>query len=403
MSRIACIALCASLLGCSQTPEQKDYSRPLPEGVSALVRVAPEDWPDFTGTIGDGRALRESVANSLSFMSKPSSHKYFPIAGLSHERVLASLLRFSQLLDAGLSSTELERALRREFELYSSRGWDGSGEVLFTAYCEPIYRGSRTRDATYRYPLYKLPPDLVKDERGKILGRRTDQGLVPYYTRKQLETSGHLRGLELCYLADPFDAFVVHVQGSARIRLVEGGELRVGYAGKNGRAYTSVGKRLVAEGAISADRISLQAIREHFRAHPENLRQTLWCNESFVFFTETSGGPYGSLGVPVTPERSLATDRSIFPPACICFVDTEVPSEATVRRGKPRFEPFRGFLCDQDTGGAIRSAGRADLFLGAGTVAERRAGHTKQEGRLYYLVVRSELVAEVGRRTKAGL
>ncbi len=382
----ALVALC--LLGCASAPPPKDYTRPLPAGAAALEKVPPEAWPDLGASLGSPSSLRAALENSLSFLAKPSSHQRFPIAGVSHDQVRIGCERFLALLDQGLRGAALQEALRRDFDLYRSRGWDGSGEVLFTAYCEPIYEGSLTPDAEFRYPLYRLPSDLVKDAEGNTLGRRTAGGLVPYPSRRELESSGQLAGLELVWLADPVDAYVVHVQGSARIRLTTGGELRVGYAGKNGQPYESLGHWLVAQGAIPKERISLEAIRAWLAAHPERLWEALWHNPSYVFFTETVGGPYGSLNVPVLPGRSIATDRTIFPPAALCFLTTSLPFAAA---GSPTgyvFRPFAGFLCNQDTGGAIRSPGRADIFLGSGPEAERRAGYTKQEGRLYFLLAK---------------
>ncbi len=378
---LACLAF--AVCGCATQAPVKEYTRPLPTGASALVLVPQDQWPELGAALGNPESLRQAVVHSLEFLSRPSSQQRFPVAGVSHERMQRSLQSFLELLDAGLQGSALDAALRQRFELYRSRGWDGSGEVLFTAYCEPIYAGSRTPSETYRYPLYSLPPDLVKDAEGNTLGRQTDAGLVPYPARRELESSGMLQGLELVYLENPFDPFVVHVQGSARIRLAEGGELRIGYAGKNGQPYTSIGKLLVEQGKIPGARISLQAIRDYLAAHPQELQGLLWQNASFVFFTETEGGPYGSLNVPVIGGRSLATDRDIFPAAGLCFVETSLPfAEGTGFV----FRRFAGFMCNQDTGGAIRSPGRADLFLGSGPEAERRAGHTKQEGQLYFLL-----------------
>jgi membrane-bound lytic murein transglycosylase A len=236
----------------------------------------------------------------------------------------------------------------------------------------------------------------VKDEEGKCLGKRTDAGIVPYDTREQIEGNGTLagKGLELVWLRDRFEAYVVHVQGSARIELPDGRKLRIGYAGKTDRPYRSVGQALTDDGRLRRDDLSLFTMREYFARHPEDLDRYLFLNESYVFFTEHQDGPYGSLNAKVTPMRTIATDKSVFPRGALAFVDTRLP--AATPSGGVTSRPYRGFVLDQDTGGAIRSAGRCDLFIGTGPQAEHLAGRTRAEGKLYYLFLRED---EMGRGT----
>jgi membrane-bound lytic murein transglycosylase A len=176
------------------------------------------------------------------------------------------------------------------------------------------------------------------------------------------------------------------VQGSARIKLPDGTELRLGYAGKNEHPYTSLGGLLVKDGRVPKDRMSLTAIKEYFAAHPEELDYYVYQNPSYVFFQENQGGPYGCLGVTVTPYHSLATDKKVFPPGCIGFFDAELPVWTSL--DTIGFQPTARFALDQDRGGAIRSAGRSDIFLGTGPPAERLAGYMQREGRLYYIFVK---------------
>jgi membrane-bound lytic murein transglycosylase A len=255
--------------------------------------------------------------------------------------------------------------------------------VLFTAYCEPIYQGSLTPTAEFKYPLYKLPPDLVKEKDGTPRGRKTASGeITSYYSRREIEERQILKGLELVYLRDPLEVYIIPVQGSGRIQLANGTEMRIGYAGKTDRPYTSIGKEMVREGKIPKGELSLQKMKDYFRAHPEQVRDYIYRNESYVFFTKREGGPYGSLNVPLTPLHSIATDKSVFPRAAVAYAVTQMPQSSL----KP--EPFRSFLLDQDTGGAIRSAGRSDIYYGSGPDAESKAGHTQNEGRLYYIFLK---------------
>jgi membrane-bound lytic murein transglycosylase A len=374
----------ALLGGCKTTP---DYNQALPEGMAALIPLGPKDeMPDFGSDWGGRMELLAAVDQSLAWTRREHAKQFFPIEGVSHERALRSLERFRELLESSRGPDDFERALAEEFTVYKSAGWNGvGGGVQFTAYCTPILQGSLAESARYRFPLYAMPPDLVKAKDGVVLGWDSPGGTLPHFpTRRTIEAKGLLkgRGLELVWLADPIDAFLAHVNGSAFIELDDGGELRLGYSAKNGRAYTSLGKELEADGKL--ERASLRAIREWAANAPEEeVLEYLHRNASYVFFTPITGTPHGSLDVEVSPERSIATDKTLFPRGAVTFVEAEVPAA-----GGAEPAPFARFLMDQDTGGAIRTAGRADLYLGIGPDAEARAGQTKSEGQLYYLFLK---------------
>ncbi len=372
------LPLLSVLVACKTTP---DYSNALPEGAPALIPLGPrEEIPDFSEGWRSRGELLPALENSLAWTRREHAKQFFPQAGIDHERALASLERFREILASSLGPTEFQRSIEREFTVYKSAGWDGKGGgVLFTAYCTPILRGSLERDSTHRYPLYGLPGDLVKGRDGSVLGWETALGRRPEYpSRAAIEASGMLKGLELVWLADPIDAYLAHVNGSAFIELGEGSMYRLGYAGKNGRAYTSLGRELESDGKIPKGQASLASIRAWARsASEEELRDYLNRNESFVFFTPIDGNPHGSLDVEVTGGRSLATDKTLFPRGAAVFIESP--------EGRA---PMNRFLFDQDTGGAIRTAGRADVYLGIGPEAEEAAGRTKIEGQLYYLFLK---------------
>jgi len=305
------------------------------------------------------------------------------------------------VLKTATSPEDFHRRIIEEFDVYESVGCDNRGTVLFTGYCTPEYRASLKPTEEYRYPLYKLPPDdsplaVVKGEKGQVLGRMLGGKIVPYPTRAELESGKMLAGLELVYLRDRLEAYLVHVQGSARLILPDGSVMEVGYAGSNGREYKSLRDMLMKDRKLSAEKCSLMGIKEYFRQHPEELEKYIMQNDRFIFFTEMPGGPYGSLGVPVTPMASLATDKSgkreIYPRGCIAFIQTELPfaDDGSVKKRK-----YSGFVLDQDTGGAIRSAGRADVYMGIGPIGERLAGHTLSEGRIYYIFVKEPLLPKL--------
>lgn len=239
--------------------------------------------------------------------------------------------------------------------------------MLFTGYFEPEIQGARQRGGRYQHAIYALPADLITG--------------VPYFTRFQIEQDGLLadKGLELAWLADPVDLFFLQVQGSGRIRLSDGDVMRVGYAGKNGHDYTSVGKVLVERGLCDAGQISSDVIRDWVRDNGDEGRALLWENKSYVFFREIAElaselGPLGAMNQPVTAGRSIAVDPAF------------VPLGAPVWIEKQGTEPINRLMVAQDTGSAIKGAQRADIFFGTGNAAGVQAGAVKDGGRMIVLM-----------------
>jgi membrane-bound lytic murein transglycosylase A len=384
------IGVFLTLLGaCSApAPSRPDYQRPLAPGTDALIPLrSGEAAPDFRAQWHQRSDILPALEGSIGWANKPSSRQHFPMAGIGHARNLASLNRFQDLLVNSRSADEFAQALKNEFQVYRSAGWDGrGGGVLFTGYCTPILDGRLQRNAEYSFPLYRLPPDLVKGAAGEILGRETASGLQPYPTRRSIERRDLLanQGLELVWLRDPIDAYIAHVNGSAVVRLGDGSLMRLGYSGKNGRPYSSLRGALERAGEIQPEESGLPALRAWAGREPvDKVLSFLHRNQTYVFFIPIAGTPHGSLNVPVTARRTLATDKTLFPRGALVFVDTQLPSAHGL--GKV---PFRQFMFDQDTGGAIRTAGRADIYLGVGETAEVQAGSTVAEGQLYYLFLR---------------
>jgi len=366
--------------GCRTTP---DYHRPLLPGAPALLELGPDEaLPSVAHEWQRRDELLPALERSIAWTRREHARRFFPIAGITHERALRSLERFRDLLEGSAGPVAFEHAVAREFTVYKSAGWDGrGGGVLFTGYCTPILHGSTQPTERFRHPLYALPDDLEKGPDGEILGWRTRFGLLEYPSRSAIEAGGLLRdrGLELVWLEDPLDAYVAHVNGSAFVELEDGQLLRFGYAGKNGLPYTSLGRELIAEGEVAEEAMSLAAIRAWARtAPPDRVEELLHRNRSYVFFQPIDGNPHGSLDVEVTAGRSLATDKTLFPRGALVFVDAKLAAEGPS-------QPFRQFLFDQDTGGAIRTAGHADIYFGIGPEAEVAAGRTRAEGQLYYL------------------
>ncbi len=377
------------LSGCKSAPQQvKDYTRQLPPGQFALRKITdPAQIPDFTLASFNVKDLRQAVANSLNYLKKPSSQKFYPSNGISHSHAVASLQKFAQLLDSGLIGLSLNSAIKDNFDVYISVGCDDMGTVLFTGYYTPILDGSTTRTEKYKYPLYKQPADLVKAPDGKILGQRLANGEInpQYPSRETIERTNMLKGQEIVWLADQFEAYIATIQGSAQIRLPDGSLMGIGYAANNGWDYKPIAEAMISDGAITRAQLSLASMIRYFKQNPDKVSKYTNINPRYVFFQSESGPPRGSINEPVLAMRSIATDKSIFPRAALTFFSTKLPTE---KGGVITQELYDGFALDQDTGGAIRAPGRCDVYIGIGDTAGKLAGQTYQEGKLYYLFLK---------------
>jgi membrane-bound lytic murein transglycosylase A len=387
-------SLLLALLTLSACKSQKpEYSRPLPPGASALRKLDHADWPDLRYALPMDDAFVAATKRSLAWFAKPSTKGFYPIDGISHDQARASVYALPNVAwDAGSTEAFIVK-MHEEFDIYTSVGWDGSGTLLFTGYYSPIFQASKTRTAEFRFPLYKRPADLVADPvTGEVKGRQHNGAITTYPSRSELEAAGSLAGSELVYLKSRLDAYIVEVQGSAKLTLPDGSAMLVGFAGSNGREYSSLGRMLAEEGKIDKDKISLPLIRDYFQSHPAELDGYIRRNDRFVFFTtyDSSDWPAGSLGVKVEPRRSIATDKTIFPRGVATLVVTKTAQSPF--SGPGEVKPFHQLMMDQDTGGAIRAPGRADLYFGIGNEAEAYAGRQVAEGRLYYIILRPERV-----------
>ncbi|MDD5459568.1 MAG: MltA domain-containing protein [Phycisphaerae bacterium] len=391
MKKLALLLVAAgiifSITGCKTKPQAKRYDRPLAPGELALRKITdPARLPNFTLACYDLSKVEYAIDRSLNYMSKPSSKQFFPYGDITHDDAVNSLKRFKELLASGQRGAQLHSAILREFDVYESVGCDDEGTVLFTGYYTPIFNGSMTQTERFRYPLYKQPDYLVKSSTGEIKGKRlADGSFVKMPPRAQLETSGELKGEELIWMEDPFEVYIAHVQGSAIIRLEDQKLVTVGYAANNGYDYQSISKKMVDDGKLTASQLSLSAMIAYFKAHQDEVARYTQLNPRFVFFEIRDGSPHGSINEPVTTLRTIATDKSVYPRACLAFFKTVLPRDLG---GTVYHDPYEGFALDQDTGGAIRAAGRCDIYMGQGDAAGNVAGQVYKEGRLYYLFLK---------------
>jgi membrane-bound lytic murein transglycosylase A len=289
----------------------------------------------------------------------------------------------------------------QQFVPYQLVNADGTTQGTITGYYEPLLNGSRERKAPYLFPLYAQPDDLLIVDlasvepqlkglrlRGRLVGNR----VVPYLSRAEIEKADSpLKGRELLYVDDPVESFFLEIQGSGRVRLDTGDTVRVAYAEQNGQPYKSIGRYLVDTGELKLEQASMQGIKAWGRAHQDKLQELLNQNPSFVFFkesTQKSEGPLGALGIPLTPQHSIAVDARYVPLGSPVFLATTMPDSP---------EPLNRLMFAQDTGGAIRGVVRADFFWGFGAEAGQLAGRMKQKGAMWVLLP-PEQAAEAGKK-----
>lgn len=304
-------------------------------------------------------------------------------------------------------SDRIRAFFQRHFTPYQIREADGAADGLVTGYYEPLLRGSRTQTAKSRYPLRAPPEDLLSVDLSSVYpelkglrlrGRIDGNKVVPYYSRGEIEAGKTpTPGREIAWVDDPVELFFLQVQGSGRIQLDSGELMRIGYADQNGHPYRSIGKWLIERGEITLDKASMQGIKEWAREHPERLPELLAANPSYVFFRELAnqdGGPLGALGVPLTPERSIAVDPRAIPLGAPVWLATTRPNAG---------ETMNRLMLAQDTGSAIRGNVRADFFWGFGDAAGKQAGAMKQKGRMWLLLPRDYPLLANGGNGKSGL
>ncbi|MGZ9262651.1 MAG: murein transglycosylase A [Candidatus Binatia bacterium] len=346
----------------------------------------------------DVASLRLAIGHGIGYLEKLPPER---IVGeqprpFTAGELLDSLIAFDRLLDQWHCRDCLARAIAAAFEIIPSSAAAHQAEVLFTGYYQPVIDGSLTPGDGFDHAIYGVPADLPGQEQaganraknGETTPGRIDNELpVTYYSRREIDQLGALRGraLEIAWVKDPIDLFFLHIQGSGLLRLRDGREVTVGYAAHNGLPYRSIGRMLIDGGKVSKEEMSMQRLRRYLVENPGEQDEILAYNESYVFFRLNEGGPLGSLGVPVTGGRSIATDSRLFPRGALALVQVEIPVIGP-QGGLAGWRPVTRFVLNQDTGGAIRGPQRADYYFGTGDEAGALAGYMNRQGRLYFLV-----------------
>ncbi len=369
-------------------------------------QATPTCWGQSSPVISDDldpASLRIAISRSIAFLQKLPPDR---VVGehprrLTAKEILDSLIVFEKVLfDHWRCANCFVREINARFDVVPSSADPALSDVLFTGYYQPVIEGSLTPTAEYRYPLYRTPLDLIAAEQvtlepklsvERVIGRAEGEQFVPYYTRREIDEVGTLRGrgLEIAWVKDPIELFFLHIQGSGIVRFSDGHRLNVGYAAQNGWPYRSIGRLLIDNGKVAKEEMSMQRLRRYFAENPREQSQIFAYNESYVFFRVNPEGALGSLEVPVTAGRSLATDARLFPKGAIAFIQTDIPI-IDAEGQLAGWRPIARFVLNQDTGGAIRGLQRADLYFGTGDEAAGLAGYMNRSGKMFFLLLKQQ-------------
>ncbi len=369
---LATIILSALLAACTTPPVQPPTRTPPASAPATAVKYQTAQWADLP-TASDADVLGGFNAWRAGCQKLARNAVWAPVC--------ADAAQVPQ--DPGAVRSFMQNRLQP----WALQNPDGSQNGLITGYYEPIYNGSQSKTAKAAVPVYGVPDDLIivalddlfpelkgKRVRGKLVGRK----LVPYPDAATIGDQG-VTAPVLAWLQDPMDLQFLQIQGSGRVRLPDGSQLRIAYADQNGRPYKPIGRWLVEQGQLKSGEVSMQAIRAWATANPQRIPDLLASNPSYVFFRTlppSSEGPQGALGVPLTAEYSAAIDPRAVPLGSMVWLASTRPDNQ---------QPLNRPLAAQDTGGAIAGTVRADLFWGTGDAAGELAGRTKQQGRIWLL------------------
>lgn len=363
-----------------------------------LTVITEPEYPLFSDDLGY-QDLDVAIEKSLIYLRRLTPSTFYTVDNrrCTTEDIIRALEVFRKFLAEKPSQQKMNDLIARYFSVYQAKGISGYNpdrSMLVTGYYQPLFSGSLKRTEVFSYPLYKVPTDLVirridAGQKEQSVGRMEQGHFMPYWTRGEIERDNLLHGQELIWLKNPLDAFVLHVQGSGLVALPDGSIRGVHYAMRNGRPYSSIGKYMVDNGMLTLEEASLDAIRVYIEKHPEQRDLILHHNESFIFFDwGNTQGAVGSIGQVLTPGRSIAADKTCFPPGALMFLKSRKP----VIRDKHvvRWNDLHRFVTIQDSGSAIRGPGRVDLFWGSGSEAGLAAGRMKEDGTLYLLLLKQD-------------
>ena len=369
-----------------------------------LKPVPPDQFPVFEDTFKSRAGLVKAARNTKRYLEKIKKEtptRLFRIGDKDYG-VQALIDSADALMEVTKSTAGLNERVREAFDVYQSVGSDGQGKVIFSSYYQPMLEASLKPTAVYKYPIYRKPADMVevdlaafdkKNGADSLIGRVGKDGrVVPYFTRGEIDVKKALagKGYELAWLKDRFDILDMHIQGSAILKLMPSGkEMLAGYAATNARTYNSVGLTLVKAGIFAREEITHDKLRQYLRDNPTAENWILAQNPRFTFFQlkplPADGEPFGTVNEPLTPSRSIAIDPAFIPLGTVTYFTTSSP-QVDEKGNLLGIFPNSRFAMAMDTGGAIKTPGRVDIYVGHGKQAAVTARNQWADGKLYVLV-----------------
>ncbi|MFL5236766.1 MAG: murein transglycosylase A [Rhizomicrobium sp.] len=370
------------------------YGAPWHRIIVAVMPVSFEDLPGWHSA--DVHASLQAFVRSCAILKTK-----FDATPMGKDGYAGPVKDWKPVCEAADSAAVDAAAARRFFEksFVPVEIRPSQAAPLFTGYYEPLIHASRNRQGRYEVPIYAPPDNLVSADLGlfraglageRIYGCLENRQLLRCPTRAEINNQPAASLKPFLYADDPIAVFFLHIQGSGRARLEDGTEVRLAYAGQNGRPYTAIGRTLIERHLLVRGGLSMQAIRDWMKKHPREAKTVMETDASFIFFNERpigdpTLGSSGSEGVPLTPLGSAAVDPRIHPLGVPVYLSASIPTDSGSGPGKS----FNRLLIAQDSGGAIRGPARADIFWGFGPEAESMAGRMKSSGRFFVLLPRA--------------
>ncbi len=369
----------------------------------ALKLAAEADYPRFEESFRSKTGLIKAARKAVKYLETLPPTKTIRVADRDYgpAQFIDTAKAVIELAQKTKTADEFDAKVRENFDVFQSAGLDGTGRVVFSSYYQPLLRASLKKTEAYPYPLYRRPPDMVEVDLvafGKangetsVLGRVTKDGkVVPYYTRADIDRRRALagKGLEIAWLKDRFDALDLHIQGSAILKFPSGKELLAKYAATNSQGYNSVGLTLVKAGVFARDEITHDKLRSYLHKNPDAESWILASNPRYVFFElaplPEDGEPFGAAEQSLVPARAIAVDPAFMPLGGLYFFSTTSPQTDKDGRLLGTSDNTR-FAFGLDTGGAIKSPGRVDIYAGHGLQAAATARGQWADGKLYLLI-----------------
>lgn len=429
MKKLVFTALILTLAGCAGLKPGKEACPPCPpcpaappelakpptppEEKRAMFIPAQGDIPLFEDKDTAGPLLKVALLNRKYFEGLKGEISPYDFAGrkVTAKELAASTEEFIDILRSSPTAADLDRLVKEKFDIYQMAGQDSTGTVVFSSYYEPTIEASLKKSEEYKYPIFARPPDLFYVDLGrfnpkfkgeKITGMIEGGELVPYLDRDLIDFQGALdgKGLELAWFRDRADVMDLHIEGSGRLQLPDGGQIKALFAATNSLKFKGWLTALIEAGALPRKGISHEKGKQYLLDHPEQVREVLTKNPRYTFFrlqeiTDPEEGPNGTYGLPLVGWRSVAMDNNLVPMGALAFMRTEIPDvddEGTMNG----FKQDSRFVFVQDTGGAIKGPGRVDFFAGNGKKSHSFAFKLWNRGQMYLLVLKEPPAAETG-------